>query len=302
MSSAAPDRVGLFIIGAMKCGSSTLHDLLARHPEICMSREKEPAHFIGPEAIARLQPSRTKRWWTTEDYHGLFHSDAATRIWGESSTFYTQLPESSGVAERIHAYNPGARLIYIVRNPFARAVSHYHHNYREGHERRAIVDALAADARYLDMSDYAMQLAPFRGRFPDEQIRLIVLERFQQRQVETLYPIYDWLEVMRPPATSGNHAVNVTADRVGPLRGGLRREQFTGLWSSPLWRAFSRHAPPWIKEMVRTLVYARRLDTADVPYERLRALFGERLADMAARFREMTGDDLPEWRTGATAL
>ena len=57
-----------------------------------------------------------------------------------------------------------------------------------------------------------------------------------------------------------------------------------------------------MKEALRTLVYARRIDTKDVPYDRLRDLVGDRLSDMAARFREMTGDDLPEWRTGPAGL
>lgn len=304
MSEAAPDRVGLFVIGAMKCGSTTLYDLLAAHPQICMCREKEPAHFVGPEAIGRLRPSRTKRWWTTEDYHSLFEPSPRTRIWGEASTFYTRLPLTPGVAERIHAYNPDARMIYIVRNPFARTVSHYHHDYREGFERREILQAVTEEPHYLDLSDYAMQLAPFRDRFPREHIKVLILERFQRQQEDTIESICDWLGLDRPMRgeETARHAVHVTERRVGPMRGGLRRERLLGLWDSAPWRAFSRAAPPWMKEALRTLVYARRIDTKDVPYDRLRALVGDRLSDMAARFREMTGDDLPEWRTGPAGL
>lgn len=304
MTPGPPVHVGLFVIGAMKCGSTTLYDLLATHPQICMCRQKEPAHFVGADLIGALRPSRVKRWWTLEAYHGLFEPTAETRIFGEASTFYTRLPATAGVAERIRAYNPDAKLIYIVRNPFARMVSHYNHNYREGDERRAIAEAVLEDPRYLDLSDYAMQLAPFRELFPEDNIKVLVLERFRAAQADTMDMIHDWLGLRPVPrnASPPEHAVHVTGRRVGPLRGGLRRENFLGLWDSRLWRTFSRNAPPWMKEAVRSLVYSQRIDTRDVPYDRLRSLVGERLADGAGRFRDMIGDDLPEWRVGPTAL
>lgn len=36
----------LIIIGAMKCGTTSLHNYLNLHPQICMSQDKEPEFFV----------------------------------------------------------------------------------------------------------------------------------------------------------------------------------------------------------------------------------------------------------------
>ncbi len=88
-------KPNLFIIGAMKSGTSSLHNHLNMHPQIAMSAVKEPSYFTA----ARPSPDSLKAYMT------LFDQSTTARYYGESSTNYTKLPLYSGVAERIHDYN-----------------------------------------------------------------------------------------------------------------------------------------------------------------------------------------------------
>lgn len=103
----------LFAIGAQKCGTSSLHRYLDLHPEISMSKLKEPRYFasqpgnLGIERIADRQR-----------YLGLFEHGKPVR--GESSPEYSVFPEVKGVAARIASEVPDAKFIYLVRDPVER--------------------------------------------------------------------------------------------------------------------------------------------------------------------------------------
>ena len=106
-------KANLFIIGAMKAGTTTLHYLLDRHPDIFMSLEKEPQVFSSKPLAS---------------YDDIFEGYDKQKYMGESSTAYTKLPDEPNIAKQIYDYNPDAKLIYLIREPMARAVSHYRHN------------------------------------------------------------------------------------------------------------------------------------------------------------------------------
>ena len=111
------DMPNLFIIGAMKSGTSSLHEYIGDHPDLFMAEPKEPMYF-----------SQNDDWRAGfDDYMKLF-ADRTNETWfGESSTEYTKLPQYSDVAPKLHECNPNARLIYIMRDPVERSLSHYWH-------------------------------------------------------------------------------------------------------------------------------------------------------------------------------
>src|SRR5947208_8199938 len=102
----------LLIIGAQKCGTTSLHAYLDRHSDVHMAAEKELDFFIADRAW-RNGPA-----W----YAGRFRDDAAVR--GEASPNYTGWPVWDGVARRAAALIPLARLVYLVRDPLGRIGSH----------------------------------------------------------------------------------------------------------------------------------------------------------------------------------
>jgi hypothetical protein len=171
------------LIGAMKCGTSALHRYLDMHPEITMSRPKELNFFFGPAANHRTwtagNRSRGLRWYAR-------HFPAHAPVRGESSPGYTS-PDHPGVAQRMAATIPAARLIYLVRDPIARALSHYRHHHAEGHERRPLAAALFDPAsQYISRGRYHERLLPFTAHFGRRQILVVAQEDLRDRRAATL--------------------------------------------------------------------------------------------------------------------
>lgn len=109
----------LVVIGAAKCGTTSLHRYLGRHPDIGMSHPKEPRHFVRADWEARLGEQR------------LFDRMGST-IRGESSTDYTKFPLWQDIPRRIHWVIPDAKLIYVVGDPVRRIVAQYVEAQRAG--------------------------------------------------------------------------------------------------------------------------------------------------------------------------
>jgi hypothetical protein len=106
-----------FVVGAPRCGTTSICRYLARNPQICFSRPKEPHYF------SRLNhdpsPDELER-----DYLGRFFSHCAEphKAMGEGSVSYLYLP---GVLERIKHFNPDVRFIVLIRNPLAMLPSYH---------------------------------------------------------------------------------------------------------------------------------------------------------------------------------
>jgi hypothetical protein len=165
----------LIIIGGLKCGTTSIHHYLGLHPEIWMSKPKELNFFVE-----ELNWDLGLDW-----YRGRFDDRFAVR--GESSPHYTNLPYFTGVAKRIHEHIPDARLIYMVRDPISRILSHWCHAVGAGYERRPMEDALArGDQTYVTRSRYWMQLQPYLELFDRSQIEVITQEELQSDRDGTM--------------------------------------------------------------------------------------------------------------------
>jgi hypothetical protein len=180
-SGALPN---LIVIGAQKCGTTSLHSYLDAHPEISMSRRKETNFFL-----------RNGNWERGVDWYAS-NFDPAASVRGESSPDYTNLPESAGTADRMHSVVPRAKLIYLVRDPLDRMASQYMHRRATGLERRSLTDALSDPLdTYVTRSCYATQLKPFLERFPREQILIETNERLLRDRQATVRRIFEFLGV-----------------------------------------------------------------------------------------------------------
>jgi hypothetical protein len=182
----------LVVIGAMKCGTSALHRYLDLHPEISMSDPKELNFFYGlDERPGAWHPGNWHRgpgWYAS-------HWSAATPVRGESSPGYTS-PSHTGVAQRMAALIPGAKLIYLVRDPIDRALSQYRHHVAEGTEGRSPEDALLDPrSQYVLRGRYFERLAPFLEYFPRARIAIVSREELLTERRCTLQSLFDFLEV-----------------------------------------------------------------------------------------------------------
>jgi hypothetical protein len=101
--------VDLMVIGAMKTGTTSLTEMLARAPSVCFSNPKEP-HFFSkePDPLSEL-----------ERYHRFF--DRPALLCAEGSATYTCAPEfNDRIPETFERYNPAMKILYILRDPIER--------------------------------------------------------------------------------------------------------------------------------------------------------------------------------------
>jgi len=175
----------LLIIGAMKSGTSSLHNYLATHPDIFMSSNKEPMHF-----------SREENWLQGNDnYLRLFESATNERYVGESSTEYSKLPFREGVAKRLHDFSPEARLIYIMRDPFERTVSQFKHMVKTGRTASALTEEIRKPNDYLTNSYYAYQLRPYIELFGRDAIFIGLFEDLVAYPETFCQNVFRWLGI-----------------------------------------------------------------------------------------------------------
>ncbi|MGH2962217.1 MAG: sulfotransferase family protein [Solirubrobacterales bacterium] len=174
----------LVVIGGLKCGTTSLHHYLDLHPEVQMSRPKELNFFI-----AELNWPLGAGWYASH-----FRRDAAVR--GESSPHYTNLPRFTGVAGRMASVLAEPRVIYMVRDPIDRTLSHYLHNVAGGYETRSLEAALADPASsYVQRSLYAMQLEPYLEHVGRERVELVTQEELKRSRDETMRRVFGFLGV-----------------------------------------------------------------------------------------------------------
>ncbi|MGH7508348.1 MAG: sulfotransferase family protein [Gemmatimonadales bacterium] len=289
----AARKPNLFVIGAMKSGTSSLCVHLSEHPAVFMSPVKEPEHFSRPESVSL----RTKQ------YLRLFRGASNEAYLAEGSTEYTKRPAYDGVAERIHAFNPDARLIYVMRDPFARLVSHYRHMTRKGKEKESLPHAISRPSYYLLFSYYAYQLRPYLQRFGQRSIYLDTFESFVASPVGFCARLFEWLGIdasFVPP--SAGERLNVSPEaletydehslRVRLARGlnrYLRYHPRLGRLVTDRARAWYRTLLP--KESVRradSVAFAREVQVARRAVQPL-------LADWIAELEALTGRSYDEW-------
>ena len=212
-------KPNLFIIGAMKSGTTLLWKLLGSHPSVYMCTPKEPSYFVEPAQLCDLEPFLWSRgyWRSQELYLRLFQSPNDELFLGEASVYYTHLPQAPGVAERISRFNPNARLIYIIRDPIERTISHYWHRVIYNGEDRSLLRAVTEESRYRDVSYYAMQLMPYFNRFSRDQIKILIFEELIENHHETVNSVFRWLgldtSITIPPITQENLTPDIVRQR-----------------------------------------------------------------------------------------
>lgn len=161
-----PDFV---IIGAMKSGTTTLYAQLAAQTGVFMSPLKEPNYFSDDENFEK----------GSEWYGDLFKDAGPDDLKGEASTHYTKLPTYPETIDRMAAALDSPRLVYVIRDPVTRALSHYVHGFSQREIHCDLSEAVTEHPELIEYGRYAMQIKPFIERFGIESILLTSLERMK---------------------------------------------------------------------------------------------------------------------------
>lgn len=258
-----------------------------------MSVPKELDFFVVPDE--RLFPagnwSRGIEWYRS-------HFTEGTDVRGESSPNYTVYPLTEGVPERAASVVPQARIIYMVRDPIERIVSHYLHRVGQGEERRSLDEALddidgeGPGMTLVYRSMYFMQLERWTRLFPESAVMVVAQEDLRDDRALTLQRVFRFLGV--DPSFSHpsfEAASNVSLDKRAPTRAGAWLGRLRG-------RAPARAVPARLR---RRAVRALRASARPLPERRpelsgaRRRWLEEMLRDDADRLRAYTGQSFSTW-------
>ena len=242
-------KPNLFVIGAMKSGTSYLWRLLDAHPSIFMSEPKEPCYFVAPEDLKRLFPLMWRRqyWKSERNYLSLFDAAENAPVVGEASVFYAYLPLAPGVADRIRRFNPEARFLYLMRDPVERTLSHYWHNVRYFGEHRPIERAIRDDLQYIEIGNYAAQLKEYYRIFDRSRLLALTYEDLTEDPTATMDQVFDWLQIAR----------------AGPLPPVPPQNVTPQAFAAPIWK--------WQRLRQQHPVFRRAVDRVPKPMRRLGA-------------------------------
>lgn len=205
-----PGRLPDFVIfGAQRSGTTNLYDLLVRHPSVEAASHKE-VHFFD------LHYRRGERWYRGNFPSARRDSSGAAVVCGEATPTYIGYQSAP---TRMRELMPNVKLVLLVREPVARAVSHYHHFCRLGNEHRSFEDAIeweygylssgkapllldsperGTDPIYLSLSAYAPQLERWFSTFPREQIFIAAAEELFENRDALLTNLAEFLELRAP--------------------------------------------------------------------------------------------------------
>ena len=310
MSTTTPDgrpKLPTFlIIGAAKAGTTALAAWLEQHPEIYFTPFKEPMFFAregmeldfaGPgdlrlpiECINNLR-----------DYEAQYDGVRNEKAMGEKSTCYLRSPDA---AASIKHYVPNVKLVAVLRDPAARAFSHFMHFIRDDREplrdfEKALDQEPAriaakweASWQYQETGFYHRQLSRYYALFPREQIRVYLHEDL--RKPDALLPdLFRYLGVdpSFQPQTEGRHNAS-----------GVPKNRSLHEWLMyPNW-------PKWILKRVlpsALFLKLKRLQlwavNRNLVSQNIQAPALARLRDLyredTLRLQELIGRDLSKWLT-----
>jgi Sulfotransferase domain len=267
----------LIIIGAMKCGTSSMHNYLDAHPEISMSRQKE-LNFFGFD----------RNWQRGETWYGRHFSSAAI-IRGESSPSYSKFPRVPHVPERMKIVIPSARFIYLVRDPVARIVSHYMHVRDGGREKRSLDEALRQfeGNPYVDCSRYHMQLQQYLNHFSQSQILVVSAEEMKENRHETLRCVFRFLNVDESFRSPRHDAIYHSSNPHSPFRRRLERNRLAG--------RIRPYVPRSIVYWAATRGPKQRATEKPSLDSGLREALCDYLRKDVERFRSQVGQEFAQW-------
>ena len=186
-----------FIIGAAKCGTTTLFDIVTSHPSVhdrSNVKTKEPWYF-GMSPL----PLKWYRCFFPIKKNGKLLCDASVSL----------LPSLLAPVQ-IRCILPSAKFIVILRDPVERALSHYEDNKRSGYKvattfegalemeyrqiaERGVQTTTHNFTEYLAWGHYAAQLERWFAVFDRDQFLILTTVELQKDKIGTAYKVFDFL-------------------------------------------------------------------------------------------------------------
>ena len=277
------NRPSFLVIGAMKSGTTTLYEDLRSQPGLLVS-DKESGILTGQQEGPNNAPSDDQ---ILRSYDAAFGPARPETLCGEVATTYSMEPHFPGVAQRAARLFPSSlKIVYLVRNPITRIISHHHHDYSSGRLGSDVDTAVRSDPRMLDYSRYATQIHPWIEAFGPDRVLLVRFESYVADRDLVLQDILRFLGAPGPLQPVGAEVHNAsTGKRVA-----------TGMWGkiarSPIYRRAIRPIiPQGFKRRAMTRVLPQAPDRPTPPAVSTLDYMRQELEDDMAAFSRLIGED-----------
>jgi Sulfotransferase domain len=213
------------IIGAAKAGTTSMFKYLKDHAEVFMAAAKELHYFDAYHANG-------DEWY-------LSHFKSSKKALGEASPIYCFYPEA---IKKIHDFDPALKLIFLLRNPIDRAISHYWMEFNvHRREKMPMLEAFMKEKEriegtkgtnndsiiriysYKSRGDYHSQLDAIYKLFPKEQVLILQIEEFEKDPQTSYDRICDFIGVSHDSPEfkkhfSGNYSKDTDPEVLTHLR------------------------------------------------------------------------------------
>jgi Sulfotransferase family len=286
----------LFVIGAAKSGTTSLHHYLDAHPEISMAAPLDSAQSRDNDAGGKEMRFFWRDDWAERmDWYLSHFASMRTAVRGETTPAYAAYSFHADVASRIYSVSPQARLLYVVRDPIERIVAHFVQRQADG-DRRSFADYMGEldrpDNPIVCPSLYATQLDLYLRHF--DRSRLLVVDQYLLRHArrEALREVFSFLEV-DPDfwSVSFEGERNTRAEKYAPTPLGAK---LMNGFLNPVGRRLAPRRWARLRPRVRRALskpIAARPAVEPGARKRLAALLGPEVE----RLRELTGQRFESW-------
>jgi hypothetical protein len=277
------------VIGAAKCATTTIRSLIGRHPDVFMVRN-ELQFFNHDQVFAR-----------GFDWYESHYEAAGDRpLRGEGCNGCTMQMRYPHALERLSAYAPDLKLIYVVRNPFERIQSFWielrsqhpdyvHHDFNK-----------AVDVNrdwFVDPSNYLAQIEPYRRAYGHAAIQIVFYEDFCRAPEATLKTCFTFLGVDPHVDVGASTARLNESDKKAVASALLSR-----IRSIPGYRRVARQLPrPWRERVARRSLF-RKLRQRPAWRPATRAWVSDVLKDDLQAFLSQNGKRTDFWNLDAPMI
>lgn len=291
------------IVGAAKCGTSSLHNYLNQHPDIFMPsyneqgmKVKEPRFLIKDLVKDRLHNGV----WSLEEYKSLFNEVKNEISIGESTVLY--LYYYNEAIKNIKKYlGDDVKIIIMLRNPTDRAYSAFQHVSRGLKEQNSFEEALKIEkgrmnkessltpmVMYKEMGLYHDMVRAYKENF--KNVHIIFYEDFRDDTEGEIKKIFKFLEL--------SLSVNidfVSRHNVGGKRWKNEKMKHVFMKNNPLKSALKKAIPKSLRKGVRDTLISASTDKVAPMKENTRVKLNEFFKEDVKKLSDLLNRDLTHW-------
>jgi len=230
----------VIIIGGIKCGTSSLFNMLSKHPQINPCTNKEP-HFFSKNFNRGIN-------WYLSQWNNPENPD---KLLLEASTTYSSYPVYDA-ARNIHGIkNHDFKLIYLLRDPVEQLISHYQMARIDGWGKAGLTDHIKDGDIILESSRYFQQIDRYLNFIQRENLLILDFNLMKQDQKKLLFQVTDFLNI------DGSCLSQTFQKASNTIESRITQKI---LFKIPGFQFIKNNSPKFIRRGVRNLIYDKKTD------------------------------------------